>query len=496
MSQTNSKYLHLIDQFTNKNVLVIGDFMLDVYLKGTSKRLSPEAPVPVVDISEKTSAAGGAANTAFNLAALGANVTFLTVIGTDPESDHAMELMEKADINKACIIRHPGRHTITKTRVMSGSHVITRYDYGTTAPIDTQAETVMIEYLQEYYKSFDAIVISDYNKGVVTENILRVLIELRAQDETFIAVDSKRLSFFRELHPVLVKPNYEEAVELIGVPDVDGDRIAYVQSHAGELQQNTGASVVAVTLDEEGSVILREKNIVHRSLTQSMTTPNVRGAGDTYISAMTLAAVSRANVGEMAEIATAAATIALRKECTAFCNVDELKSYFNNKDKCISSLAELEHICAYYKLQGKRIVFTNGCFDILHSGHVSYLNRAKTLGDVLIVGMNNDESIRRLKGPKRPINPMHDRMLVLSGLSAVDHIISFGNEQDDTPISLIRVAKPHIFVKGGDYTREKLPEADTVEEVGGKIVFLSLVADHSTTRIIEQINKTSVPALV
>lgn len=489
----NAEYLHIIDRFPRKNVLVVGDFMLDVYLKGTSKRLSPEAPIPVVDVTEKIVVAGGAANTAFNLAALGAAVTFLSVIGTDAEGEQAMSLMDGASINKVCIIRHPARNTMAKTRVMSGSHVVTRYDYGSTDPVDAQTEQVMIEYLHQHYNSFDAIMISDYNKGVVTGNVLKVLTELRFRHPALLAVDSKRLPFFSSLNPVLVKPNYDEAISLMGIPHRHHDRIEYLQTHATHLHKNTGASLIAVTLDEEGSVIFEGNRCIHRSVAPSVAAPNVRGAGDTYISAMVLAAVANAGVQEMAELATTAAAIALQKDCTAFCTREELRSYFNEKEKYLSSLTELGQLCVYYRLQGKRIVFTNGCFDILHSGHVSYLNRAKALGDVLVVGMNNDESIRRLKGPKRPINPMHDRMVVLSGLSAVDHVISFGDAQDDTPISLIKVVKPHIFVKGGDYTREKLPEADTVEEVGGKIVFLSLVADHSTTRIIEQIHNTSVP---
>jgi D-beta-D-heptose 7-phosphate kinase/D-beta-D-heptose 1-phosphate adenosyltransferase len=179
----------------------------------------------------------------------------------------------------------------------------------------------------------------------------------------------------------------------------------------------------------------------------------------------------------------------VKKESTATCSVTELKSYLNIQTKYVNSFEEMEDLCDMYREQGKRIVFTNGCFDILHSGHVTYLHCAREFGDVLIVGVNTDESIKRIKGPERPINPLTDRLQVLGGLSAVDHIIAFGDEQDDTPIALIEVVKPHIFVKGGDYSKDKLPEAQTIERFGGQIIFVPHIPDHSTTEIIKRIAK-------
>lgn len=495
MSEVN-EFLHVIERFSSKKILVIGDFILDVYLKGTSRRLSPEAPVPVVDVTEKIEVSGGAANAACNLSALGAEVTFLSVIGKDEEGNKGIKSMKDAGINISNVIRHPHRQTITKTRVMAGFHVLTRFDYGTDTCLESDEEQALVNYLMHHYQLFDAIVISDYNKGVITEKVLEALKELQSSSPRFVAVDSKRLSFFKTLKPTLVKPNYSEMVQLLEVPYQQNDRPEYVRAHGKQIFKHTQADLIAVTLDEEGSVIFKEGEFAHRSFVPQASKSNAIGAGDTYVSAMTLAAISNASIPVMADLATMAAAIAVKKDCTIFCNNKELKGYLAIREKFVSSLSELEHLCMLYRVQGKRIVFTNGCFDILHSGHVSYLNRAKELGDILIVGVNKDESIRRIKGPQRPINPLIDRMLVLSGLRAVDHIIAFGEDQDDTPVPLIKVVKPDIFVKGGDYTLEKLPEAETVTEVGGKIVFLSLVADHSTTKIIEQINKTSSPALL
>jgi D-beta-D-heptose 7-phosphate kinase/D-beta-D-heptose 1-phosphate adenosyltransferase len=214
----------------------------------------------------------------------------------------------------------------------------------------------------------------------------------------------------------------------------------------------------------------------------------VAGAGDTFISAFTLAALTGASPADAAQVAIAAAHVVVNKDNTAWCFLKELKYHFHLKEKYVAAIGDLEDLCDLYRFQGKRIVFTNGCFDILHSGHVTYLNQAKTLGDVLIVGVNRDESIRRLKGSERPINPLHDRLQVLAALGCVDHVIPFGEAHDDTPISLIACVKPQVFAKGGDYHNGMLPEASTVERYGGRIVFLQHVRDHSTTDIINRIH--------
>jgi D-beta-D-heptose 7-phosphate kinase/D-beta-D-heptose 1-phosphate adenosyltransferase len=222
-----------------------------------------------------------------------------------------------------------------------------------------------------------------------------------------------------------------------------------------------------------------------------VTTPHVAGAGDSYLSGFILAYLNSRKSNISAQVATATASIAIRKEGTSTCSQAELKSYFNIHSKFISDFGDLGEISNAYRNSGKRIVFTNGCFDILHSGHVTYLHRAKDLGDVLIVGLNTDESIKRIKGENRPINSLIDRLQVLAGLSSVDHIVPFGSRNDDTPVPLIRIVRPHVFAKGGDYTKEKLPEAETVEAYGGEIVFLDHIPDHSTTRIINRITQVS-----
>jgi D-beta-D-heptose 7-phosphate kinase/D-beta-D-heptose 1-phosphate adenosyltransferase len=474
---------------------VIGDFILDVYLKGTSTRLSPEAPVPVVDIVSKIEVTGGAANTAVNVSALGANVTLLSVVGMDEDGAKAIRLLQKNGVNTSRLLRYPTRNTIVKTRVMVGSHVITRYDVGSEGPIDDYLEQRVIGYLEAEWPKYDAILVSDYNKGLITEKVVQAMNDLQRNFPKYVSIDSKRLAFFKSVNASLVKPNYDEIVSLLRIERHPSNRKQQLQSLGERIFAATGAQTTAVTLDQEGAMLFEEGQWRYQACTESISSPNVVGAGDTFISAYTLSAISGATLETAANLACTASSIAVKKEGTASCSLQELNGYFSRGQKQIRSTEDLAQVCNLYRSEGKRIVFTNGCFDILHSGHVSYLNRARQLGDVLIVGVNNDESIRRLKGEKRPINPLLDRMHVLEGLTAINHLISFGDSQDDTPISLIKVVQPDIFVKGGDYTREKLPEATTVENCGGEIVFLSLVPDHSTTHIIQQIYKTSTLAV-
>lgn len=489
-----STYPQIVNAFTGKRILVIGDLILDVYLRGMSTRLCPEAPVPVVNVGERISRLGGAANTVCNLAALGANVNFCSVIGCDPTGDEALLLLERTGVDTRMVIRHAERKTISKSRVMSGPQLVTRIDEGTEAPVDVETSTALAMCIEESFTQCDAVVISDYDKGVINAQVIDKLMALKQKRPLLIAVDSKRLSFFRRLHPAYIKPNYNEALALLGLPAKSCNRIQQINAVAPLLFRKTNAPLITVTLDGEGSLMIENGKPTGTYAAPSIARPHVSGAGDTYLSAFVLSFLSSGNCGASAEIATAAASIAVDKECTASCSQTELKTRFNIHSKFLTSLSEVDEICRDYRATGKRIVFTNGCFDILHSGHVSYLRQARELGDVLIVGLNTDDSIRRIKGNDRPINSMEDRLQVLSGLSSVDHIVPFGTKEDDTPVPLIRAVRPEIFVKGGDYKRENLPEAATVESVGGKIVIIDHVPDHSTTRIINRINRITVPA--
>lgn len=477
-----------MDRFNQLKVLVIGDLVMDIYLKGDSFRLSPEGPVPVVTISGSEEIPGGAANAAINLKALGAQVSFLAIAGVDKDGDKACAFMEKAGINCDAIVREPLRTTVTKTRLVSNGQLLSRFDCGSQNPPSADSEQKIFQFLKDHYSRFDAVVLGDYKAGLFTPALIEFLQQIQQQFPAYLALDSKNLPLFTPLQPSVVKPNYIEAISLLNLQSLSNNRIEQLKNYGPTLYRLTSAEHIALTLDEEGSMLFEKGEYIHHTPAYPVDSPHVVGAGDTFISTFTLAQCSGANAIEAAELATAAATVAIRKTTTAPCFLNELKAFFSTQNKYVSDAGELEELCNFYHQQGKNIVFTNGCFDILHSGHVSYLNQSKNYGDVLIVGLNNDESIRRLKGSTRPINELTDRVLVLSGLSSIDHIVPFGSAEDDTPSALIRAAKPQYYIKGGDYNLQNLPETKVVEEVGGQVAFIPLVPDHSTTNMIKKIN--------
>lgn len=489
MRYKTSIYHRLIELFAGKSVAVIGDLLLDRYFLGSSSRLCPEAPVPVVDVSEMTLQLGGAANTACNLSALGASVRLLSVAGGDEAGEQVQMLLRQNNIDTSGVIFAPDRSTLTKSRIVAGNQLIARIDQGTTSEVNERITSALLDCVTECYSQYDAVIISDYAKGVITEQLLQALKTLRDNFDTFLAVDSKRLTSFSILAPDCVKPNYDEARQMLRLPSATADRIKQIGQEATVLREATQAATILVTLDNEGVLIVDKAQRPTHIKAPPVLQPQVSGAGDTFLSGFVLARLAGGDVKTSAEIAIAASSVAVGKECTATCSKRELQRYFNAHVKQVSGLPELRELCEGYRREGKRIVFTNGCFDILHSGHVTYLQRARAQGDVLIVGLNNDASIQRLKGAERPINTLSDRMQVLAGLSSVDHIIAFGDPDDDTPLALVREIRPDIFAKGGDYTRDKLPEATVVEAAGGKVVLLDHVPDHSTTRIINRIRK-------
>jgi D-beta-D-heptose 7-phosphate kinase/D-beta-D-heptose 1-phosphate adenosyltransferase len=485
--KTKNMYHSLISKFEMPKVLVIGDLITDTYLKGNSTRLSPEGPVPVVELFSATTCPGGAANTAANFRTLGASVTLCSVTGADEEGSKAIKMLEGKGI-RTSILQDTNRKTIVKTRVIADHQILLRYDSGTETTLDTGTEDKLIEMISKEYEGYDAIVLADYNKGVLTPRVIKAIAEIQAASQLFLAVDSKRLQAFKCLKPMLVKPNYQETLQLLKEPVQHMDRISHLQQCGERLYAATGATITAVTLDEDGAVLFRGSEMICTTKAEKVLHPNVAGAGDVYISVFTLACLAGADIPEAADLAGAAATISVSKPDTAICSQNELRAYYSSSSKLIVDTKDIRALCEHYRSQGKKVVFTNGCFDILHSGHVSYLNKARELGDVLIVGINNDESISRMKGSHRPINTLDERILVLAGLEAVTHIIPFGNAADDTPCELINLVVPDFFAKGGDYEKKDLPEAPLVEKLGGKVNIIPLVPGKSTTSLIRQIN--------
>ncbi len=481
-------YHQLITRFPEFRVLVTGDLMTDRFYHGCSTRLCPEGPVPVVDIEKVSCTPGGAANTAVNLALLGAQVTFCSVAGNDEDAREAVRLLENHRV-RPLILRSGERATMVKNRLVADGQMLARFDSGSATPLGPADEAAFIRMLEDVYAGHDAVVISDYDKGILTPAVISALHRLQSCRQIFTAVDSRRAGSFSKLRPSFVKPNYKEAMALTGLAPQHRQREQQVKHCGGKLYETTQAAVTALTLDEDGAVLFREDKPVYTASARPVQNPNVVGAGDVYTSTFTLSQMAGASIAEAAEIAGAAAAVALKKPRTACCTKQELLASLSEDHKRVDSIAELEALCSIYRKRGKKIVFTNGCFDILHSGHVRYLEQARAKGDVLIVGVNNDASICRMKGPARPINVLQDRVLVLSALESVTHIVSFGEESDDTPCRLISAIVPDVFVKGGDYSLDELPEAPLVESLGGKVEILPLTEGRSTTNVIRKIRE-------
>jgi D-beta-D-heptose 7-phosphate kinase / D-beta-D-heptose 1-phosphate adenosyltransferase len=485
-------YLSILKKFRKYKILIIGDFIMDVYLQGNCTRLAPEASVPVVDIVSKKSYLGGAANAAANLSAMGCKVLFCTVTGKDAVSESAMQLLEGAGISSALVVQAKERHTIVKTRVTAPSHTLLRYDEGTDTPMIAETEARLICNLKQAYQECDAVLVADYDKGTVSQTVIAELKKLKLQQDKFIAVDSKRAEVFACLKPSLIKPNYDEAIRLLALSYSKESRVEQLKPFGKLLQERTNAAVIALTMDKDGALFFEQGEFTHRCYAQQINNPNVSGAGDTFISACILALLSDCDIPVAAEIATAAAGVAIAKLDTSICHDYELAGSLTAEEKSIFTMSVLKQKCKLYKAEGKRLVFTNGCFDILHSGHVNYLRRAKEMGDILIVGLNNDDSIKRLKGANRPVNTLENRIEVLSALGCVDHVVPFGSLKDDTPVSLIKVIHPDVFVKGGDYKGKYLAEEKLLRRMGCSIEFLPFIFNQSTTKIINRIENRTI----
>ncbi len=486
----NNRLFSLIDRFQGYAVLVMGEAMLDTYRVGSTHRLSPEAPVPVVAVGETRTVAGGAANTAVNLAALGAKPLFISVIGDDSEGEQLRQALAARGVPTDHLLVQPGRRTLSKNRVVAGDQIVVRFDEGSTDAPDAAVRGRLLDELRALFMQSDAVLVSDYSYGILTPRVIQELAALQARAPRLVAVDSKNLANFAGVGATLIKPNYREAVQLLELAELAGtaERAEQMLSHGERLLAVANARVAAITLDSDGALIFEQGSEPYRTYAQPSSNTRAAGAGDTFASTFTLALTAGAATHAAAELASAAAALVVQKEGTVPCTAQELRGYIASADKYVQELPRLAARVEFYRQQGKRIVFTNGCFDILHRGHIGYLNRAKELGDILIVGMNSDESVRRLKGPDRPINSLQDRVRVLEALSCVDHIIGFAK---DTPLELVRALRPDVFVKGGDYTRETVPEAAVVEELGGRIEILPYLPEHSTTSIIERIRETN-----
>jgi rfaE bifunctional protein nucleotidyltransferase chain/domain/rfaE bifunctional protein kinase chain/domain len=472
----------LAGRWRGRRIVVLGDALLDCWLAGSAQRLCREAPVPVVALDERRYACGGAANAAANLAGLGARPVLVTAVGQDRAGTMLRARAEAAGVEVRAVAV-PGRRTMVKSRVVADDQVTVRYDEGDSAEVPAQVAADLLATLDALVaEPVDAVVVGDYAAGVLGPQI-RQWLAARRDSLPLLVVDSHTPVHWAATRPDLVTPSYAEAQRVLPGPD-DPDRPAWVTRNSAALRRGLGAGTVAVTLDTEGAVVLAGEETPYRTYTQPAPSRLASGAGDSYVAGFTLALLAGSAPQLAAEVAQLAATAATRVPGTAVCDLAALGAAAGAAEQRVVVAEALARKVAEHRRHGRRIVFTNGCFDVLHRGHVGYLNQAKRLGDVLVVAVNSDESVRRLKGPDRPVNPEADRVAVLAALSCVDHVVLF---DADSPGELLAAVRPDVYVKGGDYRPELIPEAPLVRRLGGEVRVLDYLYDRSTSKIIERI---------
>lgn len=472
-------------------VIVLGDAVLDVWWSGESRRLCREAPVPVVDVTSRGSAPGGAANTAVNLAALGADVTLVSVVGDDADGEALRALLAAAGVRTEGVVVDPGRRTATKQRVVAADQLLVRYDTGPTGGPSDGAQRACVAALDTALlaRPGAAVVVADYGQGADGPSLfgpaLRAELARRRGDLALLVVDAHHLAPWAALRPDLVTPNVVEAAALLGEPAPAADRIGALSARRDELLAASGAAAVVLTADRDGAVLLgTEAPRAHRTWADPAPERRASGAGDSFVAGLTLATAMGLEPASAIELAQAAADVAVASPGTAVCSTAQLAARLLRHRGATLEHPELARVVAEHRAAGRRIVFTNGCFDVLHRGHVAYLAQAKQLGDVLVVALNSDESVARLKGPDRPVNPAPDRAAVLAALSCVDHVTVF---PEDTPAAVLELLCPDTYAKGGDYTPEMLPETPLVRRLGGEVRILDYLPERSTTLIVDRI---------
>ena len=474
------------------SISVIGDVMLDAWWSGSIERLCREAPAPVVEISQRRSAPGGAANTAMNLAALGAKVRLAGIAGCDAASAELLHLLRAAGVDTVHVHQVPGLTTTTKTRISSGGQVLLRVD-DVQREVPAEALNELALSIPQVLQAQEAVVLCDYSAGALSGAVRSTLLDLLpGRSEMLLVVDAHQPHAWARLKPDLATPNAREAADMLGLKLPDGPtRSAVVVDHRKELLEVAGAEAVVVTLDRDGTVLLPRSGGVHRTWARPVKELQASGAGDTFVAALTLARTASLPLTTSVDLAQAAADLAVHRPGTCVCGTDDLSHHLDGFADTALDANDLARHITRHRGEGQRIVLTNGCFDVLHRGHTRYLNQAKQLGEILVVALNSDESVRRLKGPGRPINPITDRAAVIASLSCVDYVTVFDTA---TPIPLIQRIRPEIYAKGGDYTPEMLAETSAVESYGGRVAILDYVPERSTTAVVQRIRNGDAPS--
>ncbi|HEY8617899.1 D-glycero-beta-D-manno-heptose 1-phosphate adenylyltransferase [Phenylobacterium sp.] len=479
---------HLLGLAPGRRVVCVGDVMVDRFVYGDVSRISPEAPIPVLARTRESVMLGAAGNVARNVAALGGSVALVGLIGGDAEGHEAMRLVgEEAGI-EGYLVTDPGRPTTLKTRYVSGQQQLLRVDLEESRPVAGDCEHRLVRTIRDAADGAGVILLSDYGKGVVTEAVIAACLDAARAAGAKVVVDSKARSFARYGAVDLIKPN---ALELSHATDLPTGTEAEVEAALARALELWDARAVLVTRAAKGISLAVRGEPVRHFPTVSREVFDVSGAGDTTLAALGLAMAAEAPLDEAIAFAQLAAGVAVGKVGTATVSPEELveaaiTAHMAPAEAKVATVQRMVDEVARWRAKGLRVGFTNGCFDILHKGHVAYLGQARAWCDRLIVGLNSDGSVRALKGEGRPVNDLESRALVLAGLGSVDLVVPFDTE---TPIELIRAARPDVLVKGADYTEAQVVGAAEVRAWGGEVKLAEIVDGYSTTAAIRRMSR-------
>ena len=464
------------------NILVIGDLMIDHYLWGSCDRISPEAPVQVVNVKKESSVLGGAGNVINNLVTLGSVVDVISVIGNDSVANELKSLLEKIDVPTSNLVVENNRKTSKKSRLIASQQQVLRYDMESIDDINENSHKQIIQTLEKNIDKYSSIILSDYGKGVLTTNLTKEIIKIANKNSIKVLVDPKGKDYSKYKGSYTLTPNKKEAMEATNIDIKDESSLIEALK---SLKTQCELEVSLITLSEQGIAIFDDELTIKPTVAREVY--DVTGAGDTVIASIAFALGNNLDIKDAIYFANLAAGVVVGKIGSATTTLDEIYEYEyslhkSNSTSHIKTFDEIKTLSSKLHSQGKKIVFTNGCFDILHVGHVKYLEVAKSYGDVLILGLNADSSVRKLKGPTRPINTQDDRAYILASLESVDYVVIF---EEETPYELIKLIKPHVLVKGGDYEGKEVVGQDIADEL--KLV--QFVDGKSTTNTIKRIQE-------
>jgi len=480
----------LIDRMTGARVLCVGDVMLDRYVDGSVERISPEAPIPVLRIEAQRAMLGGAGNVAANLAALGGTGKFVALIGDDDTGNDVAQLLQELPGITPDLVVSPGRHTTLKTRFVGAGQQLIRADRESTTDLDDEARTAFTARIIQSLPGHDALILSDYGKGALNAATIKAVIQHAKAEKAFVIVDPKGTDYARYRGADVITPNKKELAEAANLPVHTNAQVVVACEF---LIASCGLGGVLATRSADGMTLVRAGQEAVHFTAQAREVFDVSGAGDTVVSSLALALASGAAWNDAAALANTAAGIVVGKAGTATVSTAELAHALHHRhmDAAEAKIVPLDPASATvatWRGQGLSIGFTNGCFDLLHPGHISLFTQARATCDRLIVGVNADASVKRLKGDGRPVQTEASRAAILGALAVVDLVVIFS---EDTPLRLIETLKPDVLIKGADYTVDTVVGADIVQAYGGKVVLADLKDGHSTTSTIERLNNNT-----